>query len=147
MLWVQAAPSHASNFATPNCKRNQQGTLSQGCSNLQFPWTCLWQDSDKSVDLALTSPESRLQQIIIIDVLQWRARMVMFWMIFSNFGWDDKQGFSNLNLVNPHLKYKYPYSSLIFIISQAFSMGYYGLMVKMPQAENWETWVWFCILA
>jgi len=34
-LWVQSLATHASNFSTPDCKKNQQGTLSQGSSNLQ----------------------------------------------------------------------------------------------------------------
>jgi len=34
-LRVQSPAAHASNFSTPNCKKNQQGTLSQGNSNLQ----------------------------------------------------------------------------------------------------------------
>jgi len=56
---------YASNFSTLDCKKNQHGALSQGNSSLQLPWTFMG-DSLKGVDLALTSPESILRQIIII---------------------------------------------------------------------------------
>jgi len=32
---VGSIPGHASNFSTPDCTENQQGTLSQDISNLQ----------------------------------------------------------------------------------------------------------------
>jgi len=47
-LWVQN-PSPCLQFFNPRLRKNQQGTLSQGSSNLQYPW----RNSDKYVELAL----------------------------------------------------------------------------------------------
>jgi len=49
-LRVLFPAAYASNFSTPDCKENQQGTPGQGNSNLQWPW---W-DSYKGVDHAST---------------------------------------------------------------------------------------------
>jgi len=57
-LSVQSQAACASNFSTPDCKKNQLGTLSQGKSNLQ-----LWPDSYKGVDCALSPDESILHKI------------------------------------------------------------------------------------
>jgi len=47
----------------------KQGTLRQDNSNLQCPYTRLFQDSDKGVDLELTLSESILHQTIIIFII------------------------------------------------------------------------------
>jgi len=51
-------------FFIPGLQKNEQGTVSQGNRH------CLWQDSDKGVDLKLMSPESIRHQTIIIMNMQ-----------------------------------------------------------------------------
>jgi len=59
---VGSIPGHARNFSTPDCKKNQHDTLSQGYRNF------LWLESYKGVDRASALPESLLHQIIIVII-------------------------------------------------------------------------------
>jgi len=54
-------------FQPQIAKKNQLGALSQGNSNLYWPYRLLWWDSYKGVECALTFDKSILHKIIIIS--------------------------------------------------------------------------------
>jgi len=49
---VRLIYTYASNYSTPDCKKNQQGSLSQGNSNLQWPLTYFYGGALKKVFVA-----------------------------------------------------------------------------------------------
>jgi len=64
---VGSIPSNSNNFSTLDCKKYQQGTLSQGNINLQLP---LWDVfNGTGIGCPLTLNESTLHKIIIIGLL------------------------------------------------------------------------------
>jgi len=60
-LWAQSPAAHASNFSTPDCKKNSVGVIVI-CSDHGL----LWWDSYKGIDHALTPDESILHKMMII---------------------------------------------------------------------------------
>jgi len=63
-LRVRSPATHASNFSTPDCKKNQLGTLSQEYCNRR--------NSYRGAGQASTPPDSILHKIIII--ISWQIK-------------------------------------------------------------------------